>query len=415
MIQWIAVFRPRLQSRSLLASVLRVVPCRYAVSIWGQQRHSTLCFRTSPAFIQLQFSVFSLRSTVYGHGKLKFSATVFQQNFRNLHEFIHLDVSYKPIRPQQSCSFPPCPTILSSGSDYTSRGFLHRCRLKTWDRVPLLGSPVPRLMFLDPQIYRVGSLTIRYPIHLPRIRVRDAFSCTYRENHLRADMGLFLSRIVRFRPWSSPSPCLDPCILTTFPGGNPSVITMPHSSLYIPPELYRPIVLCDLHQDRPSLLAVSLASLILNAEGQRVLFRMMDISRDAQTTHTLFLTTILSQERLASLVEEYRQPNNILRSREDPLWDLLRRGLQAMVNLKRLSLEAPSNGRPSVEILCGCTFQLDLLQWYNANKLNEEEPEFLEFLASQPRLRSLSVRMRNASTPIPRATRSKFYMAIKAL
>ena len=178
---------------------------------------------------------------------------------------------------------------------------------------------------------------------------------------------------------------------------------MPHSSLYIPPELYRPIVLY-LHQDRPSLLAVSLASRILNAEGQRVLFRTMDISRDAQTTHTLFLTTILSQERLASLVEEYHQPNDILRSREDPLWDLLRRGLQAMVNLKRLFLEAPSNGRPSVEILRGCTFQLDLLQWYNANELNEEEPEFLEFLASQPRLRSLSVRMRNALTPIPPST-----------
>ena len=118
--------------------------------------------------------------------------------------------------------------------------------------------------------------------------------------------------------------------------------TMFHNPLYIPPELYRPIV-HHLHQGRPSLLAVSLASRILNAEGQRVLFRTMDISRDAQTTHTLFLTTILSQERLASLVEEYRLPNNILRSQEDSFWDPLRRGLQAMVNLRRLFLEAPSH------------------------------------------------------------------------
>ena len=178
---------------------------------------------------------------------------------------------------------------------------------------------------------------------------------------------------------------------------------MLHNSLYIPPELYRPIVL-HLHQDRPSLLAVSLASRVLNAEGQRVLYGTIDISHDAQTTHTLFLTTILSQVRLASLVEEYHQPKNIIRCREDPLWDLLHRGLQAMVNLKRLFLEAPSHGRPSVEILRGCTFQLNLLQWYNASDLNEEEPEFLEFLASQPRLRSLSVRLKDTSTPIPPST-----------
>ncbi|KIM47294.1 hypothetical protein M413DRAFT_23514 [Hebeloma cylindrosporum] len=178
---------------------------------------------------------------------------------------------------------------------------------------------------------------------------------------------------------------------------------MLRQSFYIPPELYRPIVLY-LHQDRPSLLAVSLSSRILNAEGQRVLYKTMDISHDAQATHTLFLTTILSQGRLASLVEEYRQPHNILRSREDPFWDLLHRGLQAMVNLKKLFLEAPSHGRPSVEILRGCTFQLDLLQWYNASDLNEEEPQFLEFLASQTRLRSLSVRLKNVSTPIPAST-----------
>ena len=178
---------------------------------------------------------------------------------------------------------------------------------------------------------------------------------------------------------------------------------MLHNSFYLPPELYRPIVLY-LHQDRLSLLAVSLASRTLNAEGQRALYRTIDISHDAQTTHTLFLKTILSQDRLALLVEEYRQPKNILRSREDPLWDLLHRGLQVMVNLKRLFLEAPSHGRPSIEILRGCMFQLDLLQWYNASDLNEEESEFLEFLASQPRLRSLSVRLKNTSTPIPTST-----------
>ena len=177
---------------------------------------------------------------------------------------------------------------------------------------------------------------------------------------------------------------------------------MLQNSLYLPPELYRLIVL-HLHQDRPSLLAVSLTSRILNAEGQRALYRTIDVSHDVQTTHMLFLTTILSQARLALLVEEYHQPN-ILRSREDPLWDLLHRGLQAMVSLKRLFLEAPLHGFPSLRILHGCSFQLDSLQWYNASGLKEEEPIFLEFLASQPRLRSLSVRLKNTPTPIPPST-----------
>ena len=178
---------------------------------------------------------------------------------------------------------------------------------------------------------------------------------------------------------------------------------MLRNSLYVPPELYRSIVF-HLHQDRPTLLAVSLASRTLNAEGQRVLYRTIDISSDAQTTHTLFLKTILSQDRLAMFVEEYRQPKNILRSREDLLWDLLHRGFQAMINLKRLFLEAPSYGCPSPDILRGCTIQLDLFQWYNASDLNEEEPEFFEFLASQTRLRTLSVRLNNTSTPIPPST-----------
>ena len=75
---------------------------------------------------------------------------------------------------------------------------------------------------------------------------------------------------------------------------------MLHNSFYLLPELYQLIVL-HVHQDRPS----------------------------------------LPQDRLALLVKEYRQPKNILRSQEDPLWDLLHRSLQAMVNLKRPFLEAP--------------------------------------------------------------------------
>jgi hypothetical protein len=166
----------------------------------------------------------------------------------------------------------------------------------------------------------------------------------------------------------------------------------------IPLELYRSIIL-HLDQDRPSLLAVSLASRALNVEGQRVLYKTMNISKDAENVHTLFLTTIISQKRLAFLVEEYRQPYDLLQlqPQKGPLWKLVHHGLQAMVNLKRLFLN-PSRRHPSVEILRGCTFQLDFLQWYNA----VEEADPLEFLASQVRLRALSVLQWNkTSTSIP--------------
>ena len=172
----------------------------------------------------------------------------------------------------------------------------------------------------------------------------------------------------------------------------------------IPLELYRPTVL-HLDQDRPSLLAVCLASRRLNAEGKRVLYRRMDISQNAETAHMLFFTTILSQKPLALLVEEYRQPNDGFPRyfRKDPLWDLVHHGLKAMVNLKWLSLETldqASNRRRFVEILRGCAFQLEFFEWYNVS--HDEETDFLEFLASQPRLRVLLLPgLKNTSTPIP--------------
>jgi hypothetical protein len=134
----------------------------------------------------------------------------------------------------------------------------------------------------------------------------------------------------------------------------------------------------------------------------------MDISRDAKTAHILFFTTILSQTRLALLVEEYCQPDDGFPRYwlKDFLWDLVHHGLQAMVNLKWLSLKMMDDaldGHPFVELLRGCTFQLEFLEWYNVNR--EEEPEFLEFLASQPRLRALVLPgSKGISTSIPPST-----------
>ena len=117
-----------------------------------------------------------------------------------------------------------------------------------------------------------------------------------------------------------------------------------------------------------------------------MLYRKINFSKDAKTTQMPFLTTILSQKRLAFLVEEYHLPSNTLENLKS--WYLVRHGLQAMVNFKRLFVQT-SRGSPSGNILLGCTFQLEFLQW-SSNDV--KEPETSEFLASQPRLRALSLR-----------------------
>jgi hypothetical protein len=148
--------------------------------------------------------------------------------------------------------------------------------------------------------------------------------------------------------------------------GSPKVYppskAMFNESPNIPPELYRFIVL-HLHQDLPSLLAVSLVSQTLNVEGQRVLYKNVDILHKPDA-ETLFLTTIVSQKRLALLVEEYHEPGDILRYRNDSLWGLICRGVQAMVNLKRLflSFEGGSCPRPSLDRLYPHLQSLEVLE-----------------------------------------------------
>lgn len=157
----------------------------------------------------------------------------------------------------------------------------------------------------------------------------------------------------------------------------------------IPLELLRPIIE-HLDDDSQSLLAVSLASRVLRVEGQRILFRTMTLLKDKEA-HIKFLTVVTSSSMLAQLVEEYWQFDLLdVDHEQEPLWRLTCRGLNAMVNLKHLFFSTLS-GRPCAQILRGCTFQLEVLRWEN----HDDAEQLLEFLPSQPHLRTLGVEWKN--------------------
>jgi len=153
----------------------------------------------------------------------------------------------------------------------------------------------------------------------------------------------------------------------------------------LPLDLLRPIV-DNLADDSRSLLAVSLASRELRVEGQRILFRKVAFPF-GQDRHTKFLTAITCSSLLASLVEECHQFHLPIKGRQsEQFCGLACRGLQAMVNLKILRLHT-WDGRASAQIFHGCTFQLEVLEWNNP----EDVEQILEFLQTQPQLRTLRV------------------------
>ena len=151
----------------------------------------------------------------------------------------------------------------------------------------------------------------------------------------------------------------------------------------LPTELLRPIIE-HLSDHVPSLLSVSLASPALRVEGQRLLFRTVALQKDKKT-HITFLTAITTSSVLAPLVEEYQQVGLLdAEHKQEPLWGLTCRALQAMVNLKVFLFRA-LNGHPSVQILQECTFQLEVFRW----RSYDDAEQLLKFFISQPNLRIL--------------------------
>lgn len=155
----------------------------------------------------------------------------------------------------------------------------------------------------------------------------------------------------------------------------------------LPLELLRPIIE-HLNDDLPSLLAVSLASPALRVEGQRLLFRTA-LSENVDV-HIKFLTVITSSTHLGHFVKEYHQVDLLdAEHKQEPLWGLTCRGLQAMANLKVLLFRA-LNGHPSAQMLKGCTFRLEVLKW----ECRDDAEQLYGFFLTQPTLRILKVEWR---------------------
>jgi hypothetical protein len=151
----------------------------------------------------------------------------------------------------------------------------------------------------------------------------------------------------------------------------------------LPAELFRPIIQY-LSDDRQTLCAISVTSRMLQQEGQRALYKKMTHSINVDI-HIKFLGTILENNRLALLVEEYCQ-DTVVHYGKGILWDYLCRGLRAMVNLKILQFRA-FGGHPASEILTGCTFQLKGLSWGS----HSDENGLSDFILHQHDLEGLIV------------------------
>jgi len=152
----------------------------------------------------------------------------------------------------------------------------------------------------------------------------------------------------------------------------------------LPSELLRPII--EEIDDRHTICSLLLTSKAFQYDAERRLYHTPNSAyppRSSTLTHVAFLSTVTTNLRLASLVHTYIL-NDVVRHGENPLWDLVKLGLRAMVNLKALHFRAFA-GLPSAEILDGCSFQLENLQWGS----HSDEVAMKRILPQQPKLRDL--------------------------
>ena len=154
----------------------------------------------------------------------------------------------------------------------------------------------------------------------------------------------------------------------------------------LPLELLRPII--EEIDDKNTICSLLLTSKAFHHDAERRLYHTPNSANprprpSSNLTHVAFLSTITTNPRLAYLVHTYIL-NDVVRHGENPLWDLVKLGLRAMVNLKVLQFRA-FGGHPSAEILDGCSFQLQNLQWGS----HSDEVAMKHILPQQPKLRDL--------------------------
>ncbi|KAF5323753.1 hypothetical protein D9619_012856 [Psilocybe cf. subviscida] len=154
----------------------------------------------------------------------------------------------------------------------------------------------------------------------------------------------------------------------------------------LPTDLYRDIIeSLDHDYDRTTLLATAQCCALLRVESQRILFRSTTgriwHGEDQVQRYKLFLEAILgAPKRLALYVRDLdqrgigwepgymvgRATNSFHYKASAQVYKMTGLALPIMVNLKRLSFK-PFRANPSAHILCQCTFQLEVFEWWQPN------------------------------------------------
>ncbi|PBK97699.1 hypothetical protein ARMGADRAFT_1009649 [Armillaria gallica] len=150
----------------------------------------------------------------------------------------------------------------------------------------------------------------------------------------------------------------------------------------LPVDLYRCIVEHYSQEDRGTLLALLFTSRAFNYEAERILYQSFNNFCNI-TTQTLFLNRVISCPRVAKFVRSYKL---FITFSIEPLSDfltLLHTAFLALVELKYLGFRT-LGGSSAAQILTGCTFQLEELDW----DCSCDEQLLIDFLSTQKSLKS---------------------------
>jgi len=158
----------------------------------------------------------------------------------------------------------------------------------------------------------------------------------------------------------------------------------------IPPELIRPIM--EYIKDKTCLFSLAITCKAFQFDAERLLYNSVTQYRDI-FTHTIFLTSINTAQRLPPLVKEYAV-DSIVHRRDAILWGLLQSALKKMINLKILNFREFS-GQPSADLILNAPFRLEKLYWGS----HSDEEAMRVILAEQKDLKSLRLNCNEETRP----------------
>ncbi|KAK0464524.1 uncharacterized protein EV420DRAFT_1638075 [Desarmillaria tabescens] len=151
--------------------------------------------------------------------------------------------------------------------------------------------------------------------------------------------------------------------------------------LNLPVDLYRCIVEHYSQEDRGTLLSLMLTSRAFNYEAERILYRSFNNFCNI-TTQKLFLNRVISCPRVAKFVRSYKLFITFTIESLSEFLTLLHTAFLAFDELKYLGFRT-LGGSSAAQILAGCTFQLEELDWDCSC-----DEDLIKFLSTQKSLKS---------------------------